>query len=79
MTVCADGCTRGWAVNSTVQLDGNAAVTASCASSIRAGGHAVVWMEEKTANSVEIVEGSNAHVQAVEDLFGKTTSFDDKD
>ena len=74
MDVRADGCTRGWAANSTVQLDGNAAATASFASSIRADGNSVVWTQDPSM--VEVV-GLGAHVQTVGDLFGETDSFDD--
>lgn len=73
MDVRADGCTRGWAANSTVQLDGNAAATASFASSIRADGNSVVWTQDPSM--VEVV-GLGAHVQVVDSLFGETDSFD---
>lgn len=74
MDVRADGCTRGWAADSTVQLDGNAAATASFASSIRADGNSVVWTRDPSM--VEVV-GSGAHVQVVDNPFGETDSFDD--
>lgn len=74
MDVRADGCTRGWAADSTVQLDGNAAATASFASSIRADGNSVVWTQDPSM--VEVV-GLGAHVQVVDNPFGETDSFDD--